>query len=167
LSTSTPSLSIPIPDLTDPPNGPAQFAAFANALEFQVPKPQSAAGNLTTSSTTLVDVTGGAVTLTSPQPYFEIAVQALISPSASGDAKLNLSIDGTDFGQIAQVNAGGAANTVRWMLPGSTTGNAVAGGVLVSSVTSGAPRIIKLRALTTAGTASFAAVLYVRAIRGA
>ena len=162
---SSPLLSIPYLDAGDPPSIHGVTSAMASRLDVVVPKAILVTGSITSSSATPVDIPGAAYTVdVADGSFVDLLTFSVLGPSASGDAKVNLVIGGTNYGQIAQGNAG-SGSADRWSLPGSTTGHAVAGAWLTKLISPGST-VIKAQASSTSGSAGFNVTLLLRIWNG-
>jgi hypothetical protein len=159
---STSRLALPYPAATDPPNGPAQIQALADALDPIVAKTTLATipASESTSAAGPVNLTtpGPSITVTVPSANLlvEVFASVAITPSATGIAKVFLIIDGVNQGQVlAAPAAASAAGYVT--VPGSNVGTAAAwwqGGFLVAVLLAGS-HTIALQYGSAAGSATF------------
>lgn len=158
---TTNNLGIPYLTPLDPPSIHGITSAIADKLEGHLGKTSSTPSQSTSSSSPVALTTVNEVTVTTDADFVPISVHALagITPSSSGDAKVNLFINGVDYGTILTA----AANTgfqQRATVPGSNVGVALtgtlkAGGWMVIATLLEGSHTIALRYSSAAGSASF------------
>lgn len=121
---------------------------------------------LVTSSATPADIAGAAITVDpAAGAMVEFGFACTFTPSATGIARVNLSINGVDAGQVLSAPAG-AGQVFKFGVPGSADGNAFFGGMFAMLASPGAPYVIKLRGSSAAGSATFSVgVILVRNLK--
>lgn len=167
MPTTTTLLGLPKPLLSESPNGPAQIGALADKLESGIATKFTTASQSTSSATPVALTTVDEVTLTTHANFLPISVHVFLSltPSATGEARVNLFADGVDYGTILTAAANSGAQQ-RIATPNSSTGilvpaSGVIGGWLVVAGMSAGSHTIALRYSSVSGSASFAGRLLV------
>lgn len=157
----TTNLGIPYLEAADPPSLHGITTAMATKLDATIARTSSTTSQSTSSSTPVDLATVNQVTVQTHADFVPISIHALvgITPSATGDAKVNLFVNGIDYGTVLTA----AANTgfqQRATLPGSNVGVALtgtlkAGGWMVVATLLAGTQTIALRYSSAAGSASF------------